>query len=69
MHSNSLIYCGRQAYKITYIYWPIACTPKPSFGGCLKVQKLLTFIGQLITLQKFNLSKWFNLQKLLTSID
>jgi hypothetical protein len=34
-------------------------------GGCLKLQKLPTSIGQLIVLQKLNLSKWFNLQKLL----
>jgi hypothetical protein len=25
--------------KITYIYWPIECSPKPSFGVLLEVAK------------------------------
>jgi hypothetical protein len=29
--------------KITYIYWPIECTPKPSFGGVFQLA-IITYI-------------------------
>jgi len=27
--------------RITYIYWLVACTPKPSFGGVFKLARII----------------------------
>jgi hypothetical protein len=37
--------------KITYIYWPIKCTSKPSFAGMFEVETIPTSIGQLNALK------------------
>jgi hypothetical protein len=52
----------------TYIYWPIECTPKPSFVRVFKVGRITTSIGQLNAFKNFDLNHFSSLQELLTSI-
>jgi len=50
------------------MYWPIECTPKPSFEWVFVVEELPSSIGQLNALQKLDLDECSNLNELPSSI-